>query len=71
MIIILNDNEITAANDFLKNDVFENLTNAQNILVALSPKDQEAVKNHHRNVVGKSKYDTSSPVFICGRHWTL
>ena len=37
LIIILNDNEITAANDFLKNDLFENLTNAQNTLVALSP----------------------------------
>jgi hypothetical protein len=52
LIIILNDNEITTANDFLKNDLFENLTNAQNTLVALSPKDQEAVNNHHSSVVG-------------------
>jgi hypothetical protein len=52
LIIILNDNEITAANDFLKDDLFENLRNAQNTLVALSPKDQEAVNNLHSNVVG-------------------
>jgi hypothetical protein len=52
LIIILNDNEITAANDFLKDDLLENLRNAQNTLVALSPKDQEAVNNLHSNVVG-------------------
>jgi len=52
LIIILNDNEITAANDFLKDDLFENLRNAQNTLVALSPRDQEVENNLHSNVVG-------------------
>jgi hypothetical protein len=51
LIIILNDNEITAANDFLKNDLFENLRNAQNTLVALSPKDQEVVNSLQSKVL--------------------
>jgi len=51
LITILNDNEIIAANEFLKDDLFENLRNAQNTFAALTPKDQEVINSHNSYVL--------------------